>query len=278
MEEGRGASANVLLDHGLFISNWAERQLRLNQIANCWPAHHVAHAAYRARERSQILRLGKVFRKDARMCRRILAAQQDAAAAKGTAGADHNREAMSLGEKIGETPPDPTAGDQRGRHDDDRVGDRERRIAAHVPSGRDIAFAQRATARYRVPQSDPERRPRVHVFVSGHRPRARKAQRVGWVVLKIAPDLRRTNQHWNIEAREVIGWPDTRHHQELGRVDGAPAQDDLALRPDRLAYPIPDDLDPARSTAFDYDACGDRLRQQFEIPAPPGRLYISNRS
>jgi hypothetical protein len=75
----------------------------------------------------------------------------------------------------------------------------------------------------------------------------------------------------------VIGWPDTRQHQELGRVNGTPAQDDLALRPDRLAYPIPDDLDPARSTAFDYDACGDRLRQHFEISAPPGRLYIGNR-
>ena len=76
----------------------------------------------------------------------------------------------------------------------------------------------------------------------------------------------------------MIGWPDTRQHQELGRVDGTPAQDDLALRPDRLAYPIPDDLDPARSIAFDYDAGGDRRRQQFEISAPPGRLYISNRS
>jgi hypothetical protein len=58
-------------------------------------------AAHRARERSQILRLGKVFREDPRMCRRIAAAQQDAAATKGTAGADHNREAMTVREEIG---------------------------------------------------------------------------------------------------------------------------------------------------------------------------------
>ena len=41
--------------------------------------------------------------------------------------------------------------------------------------------------------------------------------------------------------------------------------------------PSPDDLDPARSTAFDDDARGDRLRQQFEIAAPPGRLDVSHR-
>src|SRR5271156_4171790 len=107
MEEGRGAGAYVFLDCVLLISNRAGRQLRFNQTANWWPAHHVAHAAHRARERSQILRLGKVLREDPRMRRRIVAAQQDAAAAKRTAGADHNREAMTLGEKIGEAPPDP---------------------------------------------------------------------------------------------------------------------------------------------------------------------------
>jgi len=169
--------------------------------------------------------------------------QQDAAAAKGTAGADHNREAMTLGEKIGAAAPDPAARYQRRRHDDDRVGDRERRIAAHVSVSCDITFAERAAARYRIPQSDPERRPRVEVFVSGHWLRAGKAQRVRRVVLKVAADFRRIDHNWNLEVREVIGWPDTRQHQKLRRVDGAPAQDDLALRPDRLAYPIFNDLD-----------------------------------
>jgi hypothetical protein len=97
------------------------------------------------------------------------------------------------------------------------------------------------------------------------------------VVLKIAADLRRIDHNWNLEVREVIGWPDTRQHQQLRRVDGGPAQDDLALRPDRLAYPISNDLDAARSSAFNYDARGDRLRQQFQISASPGRLHISNR-
>ena len=58
------------------------------------------------------------------------------------------------------------------------------------------------------------------------------------MVLQIAADLRHIEHNRNPEAGEVIGRPDTRQHQELGRVDGAAAQDDLALGPDRLAYPI----------------------------------------
>ncbi len=194
MEEGRGASANVLLDRGLYISYWAGRQLRFNQIANWWPAHHVAHAVHRARA-------DPPARKSIPegMRRRIVAVQQDAAAAKGTAGADRNREAMTLGEKIGEAPLDPTGGDQRRRHDGDRVGDRERRIAAHESASCDTAFTERTAARHRIPQSNPERhperRPRVELFVSGHWLRARKAQRVRRVVLKIAADLRRINHN-----------------------------------------------------------------------------------
>ena len=34
---------------------------------------------------------------------------------------------------------------------------------------------------------------------------------------------------------------------------------------------------PARWSAFNYDARGDSLRQQFQISALPGRLHISNR-
>src|ERR1700730_1780296 len=74
----------------------------------------------------------------------------------------------------------------------------------------------------------------LEIFVGGHRLRARKAQRIRRVILKIAADLRRIDHHRNIQVRQVIGWPDTREHQKLGRVNGAPAQDDLALRPDRL--------------------------------------------
>ena len=41
------------------------------------------------------------------MCRRIVAAEQDVAAAKGSAGADHNGEAIALREEIGEAKPYP---------------------------------------------------------------------------------------------------------------------------------------------------------------------------
>ena len=61
-----------------------------------------------------------------------------------------------------------------------------------------------------IPQTDPERRPRVEVFVSGHWLRAGKAQRVGRMVLKIAADLRRIDHNRDPQAREVIGWPDPR--------------------------------------------------------------------
>ena len=81
------------------------------------------------------------------------------------------------------------------------------------------------------------------------------------MVLKIAADLRRIDHNRDPQAREVIGWPDARQHQELGRVDSAAAQNDLTLRPNRLAQPILEDLDPARSTVLDHDTGGDRPGQ-----------------
>src|SRR5215472_2536894 len=216
MEVSRRAGANVFLDHGLIVSNWTRRQLRFNKSANWWLAHHVAHAAHRTRERSQVFRRGKVFRKDPRMSRRICRAQQDPAAAVGTARADHNCKAMTLREQIAEAKSYPAAGNQRRHHDDDRVRDRERWVAAHIAAGRNIAFGERAATRYRIPQSDPERRPRVEVFIGGYWLRACKAQRIRGVVLQIATDLRRIDYNWNPQAGEMAGGPDTRQHQELG--------------------------------------------------------------
>jgi hypothetical protein len=76
---------------------------------------------------------------------------------------------------------------------------------------------------------------------------------------------------------EMIGRPDARQHQELRRVDGAAAQDDLALRPDRLAHAPPDDLDTFRPTTLDDDPRGDRLGQQIEIAALSSRLREGHR-
>src|SRR5580704_4120014 len=142
------------------------------------------------------------------MRRRIAAAQQDMAAAERTAGADYDRKAMTLWEEISQTKPDPTTGNQRWNHHDDRVGNRKRRVAAHIAASRNIAFGERTAVRYRVPQSDAQRRPWVEIFVGGHGLRARKAQRIRRVILKIAADLRRIDHHRNIQVRQVIGWPD----------------------------------------------------------------------
>ena len=73
------------------------------------------------------------------------------------------------------------------------------------------------------------------------------------------------------------GWPDTRQHQELRRVDGSAAQNDFALRPDGLARTLPDDLDAFCPTALDDDPRRDRLRQQVEIAALPSRLSEGHR-
>ena len=64
------------------------------------------------------------------------------AAAERTPGAHHDREAVALGEEIGKAKPHPAAGDECRNHHDDRVGDRERRIAAHVTASGDIALAE----------------------------------------------------------------------------------------------------------------------------------------
>ena len=87
------------------------------------------------------------------------------------------------------------------------------------------------------------------------------------MILKIAPDLRRIKHHRYAEAGKVSGRPDARQHQELRRVDGSAAQDDLALRPDRLAHALPNYLDAFCPTTPDDDPRRDGLRQQVEIAA-----------
>src|SRR5262245_19027852 len=98
------------------------------------------------------------------------------------------------------------------------------------------------------------------------------------MVLQIATDLRRIERDRNANASEMIGWPDACQHQELGRVDGTAAQDDLALGPDRFAPAPSKNLDPTRPVAFDNDPHGNRPRQHVEVTALPCRLRISQSS
>jgi len=74
---------------------------------------------------------------------RIVAAEEDVAAAKGTAGADHNREAMAFGKEIGEAKPYSAAGNQRWNHHDDCVA---RRFARRKLCGYRRLYAQRPGA------------------------------------------------------------------------------------------------------------------------------------
>src|SRR5271170_1249079 len=70
----------------------------------------------------------------------------------------------------------------------------------------------------------------------------------------------------------MSGRPNARQHQELRRVHGSAAQDDLALCPDRLAHALPNYLDAFCPATLDDDPRRDRLRQQVEVAALPSRL------
>ena len=87
-----------------------------------------------------------------------------------------------------------------------------------------------------------------------NRLRRRVDDRREHVVVQVAPDAREIGDDVDPEAGELVRGADAGEQQQLGRLDRACADDDLALRADLLERTVPGDLDPDAARALEEQA------------------------
>ena len=91
------------------------------------------------------------------------------------------------------------------------------------------------------------------------------------VVLEVATDAGQFDGDVDAEAVELVGRPDAREHQQLGGVEHAGAQDQLALGDDPLDGAGPLDLDADAAATLDEQASGRAPGADDEVRVPLGR-------
>ena len=106
--------------------------------------------------------------------------------------------------------------------------------AADEAAGLEMVGGAEAGAEEGPFHADQELAHRVHRLVEGDRLQAGVLDIDLEMVLQVAADTRQVGHHRHGQRAELVGRPDAGQHQQLRRVDGAAAEDDLAGGP-RLA-------------------------------------------
>jgi hypothetical protein len=97
------------------------------------------------------------------------------------------------------------------------------------------------------------------------------------MILQALADPRQMMQHRNAQRGEVIPRPHARKHQQLRRIDRAPAQDHLSSRSDHTQLAILAKYYAHRTRAIEYDLLGQRMRNDTHIRSLHGRSQIADR-